>query len=89
MTVQTPSVYDVRKTAQAVAWLLIVAILLDVLLSQHRSEPATDPDERPDSAVLTDLDLDAIEDGEERRIRTTGGDTLRLKGEQIEDESEE
>ncbi|ACV47838.1 MULTISPECIES: hypothetical protein [Halomicrobium] len=86
MNVNLPSTTrQVRKTAEAVAWVLIVALLLDLLVSQARSDQPADPDEYPDHAVLTDLDLDVIEDGEQRRIRTSGGDTLRLDGEHVKE----
>ncbi|MBO4248874.1 hypothetical protein IL252_13700 [Halomicrobium sp. IBSBa] len=85
MNVALPPTYEVKKTAEAMAWVLAVALLLDALLTQQRSSNATGPGEQPDRAVLTDLDLDALADGEQRRVRTYGGDTLRLEAEHVKE----
>ncbi|MDG5778194.1 hypothetical protein VB773_01475 [Haloarculaceae archaeon H-GB2-1] len=51
------------------------------------AEPSNTDGDRPDWATLTDLDLDALADGETRRVRTADGDTLRLEavdGEEVD-----
>ncbi|ACV46619.1 hypothetical protein [Halomicrobium mukohataei] len=83
----TVSAYDMQKWAEAGFWLLAlvwIAWLIAEMLRDRSSQTEMNVD-RPDSAYLTDLDLDAIGDGEQRRIRTTGGDTLRLEGEPVEE----
>jgi hypothetical protein len=63
--------------------LLIWRILVEIL-----TDSTGDATAQPDWANLTDLDLEALEDGETRRIRTVGGDTYRLEAETVETEED-
>jgi len=78
-------VRNLREVGEMVVILLIAALLLDLFLTTGTS----DPDDRADGAVLTPIDLDAIEAGEERRVQTYEGRQIRVSGETVEEEDSE
>jgi len=73
-------------------WFLLgwiaAALLIAALESQGYDEP-TEPDERPDGAILDDCDLQALAEGDTQTVQTQRGELVRLAAVEEGDESSE
>jgi len=89
MNVSKSSAYTVQQWAEAAFWVLLVLLMVRAAYDALQPPETDEKTDHPDYAHLSALDLEALEDGEQRRIRTTDGQTLRLEGERIEGDDEE
>ncbi|GGN97663.1 hypothetical protein [Haloarcula pellucida] len=74
---------------QALGVGLLAAALIAMVERNARDRAQSGSDERPDHAVLTEVDLTALADGEAQTVGTAQGETVRLEAVGVEEETDE
>ncbi|MBX0322474.1 hypothetical protein EGH21_05460 [Halomicroarcula sp. F13] len=81
---------DTDEVLQALGVGLLAAALIATVERRGRDRAQSETDERPDHAVLTEVDLTALADGEAQTVGTAQGETVRLEAVDVEeDDSDE